>query len=154
MEGEEDILREKLAELGISIPAEAEFIYEGNGWHSFTAVPSPGEAETISGTLRCNYLENGVIGDIENSMVTLTPYREEDVITSKEAYERLQKGKFQGAEGLARLEPPAVTVLSCNLAYRADTKGYYQPVYEFLVDFTAPDFPGLTTGIYIIPAMK
>ena len=153
-EGEEETLRGKLAAFGIQIPAQAEFTYEGDGWLSFAVDLAPVGDQVVYGTLRCEYLENGRIGEIENAIVTLSPYREEEVISAREAFDRLQRGKFQGAEGLARLEPEGVRVLSCALTYRSDTKGCYQPVYEFLLEPVGADIPGVGPGTYLIPAMK
>ena len=33
----------------------------------------------------------------------------------------------------SHLKPKNITVLSCELEYQVDTKGYYQPVYMFKV---------------------
>ena len=151
---EENVLREKLAAYGIVIPEGAEFTCEGDGWYCFTATPAPGGAQTVSGTLQCRYLEDGTFREIDNAMAALTAYRQEEVISPREAFGRLQRGKFQGAEGLAWLEPEAVAVRSCALTYRVDTKGCYQPVYEFLLEPLGVEKTGVGAGTYLVPAMK
>lgn len=46
----------------------------------------------------------------------------------------MKKGNFYG-EVFEMLEPKNVTVLSCELEYQVDTKGFYQPVYMFKVSY-------------------
>ena len=148
-EGEETRLRELLAGYGVELPAGAGFAYEGNGGHSFTADFLPQGEQVVNGTLRCRYMEDGCIGEIESDLVTMTPYKEEAVISVGKALEELKRGNFQGGEMFAMNRVRRVTVLDCQLVYRADTKGFYQPLYAFLVQ---PE--GMGEGRVFLPAMK
>ncbi len=87
--------------------------------------------------------------DRKNSVVELTPYGEVEVLIEREALARLRRGLFQGAEGLEHAGVRRVEVLSWELTYRADTKGFYQPVYEFTI---RPE--GMERGTVLVPAMK
>lgn len=49
-----------------------------------------------------------------------------------EAFEQMKQGNFNGGVFEMR-SPKNVTILSCELEYRVDTKGFYQPVYMFKV---------------------
>lgn len=148
-EGEEETLRALLADYGIQVPAEAVFAYGGKGWHSFTAEFLPQGEQVVSGTLRCRYLENGSISEVENDLVAMTPYKEEAVLSVGKALEELKRGNFQGGEMLAVSRVRRVEVLDCRLVYRADTKGFYQPLYAFLI---RPE--GMEEGRVLLPAMK
>ena len=44
----------------------------------------------------------------------------------------MKRGNFYGGV-FEMCSPKNVTVLSCELEYQVDTKGYYQPVYMFKV---------------------
>ena len=44
----------------------------------------------------------------------------------------MKRGNFWGGV-YEMLSPKNVTVVSCELDYQVDTKGYYQPVYMFKV---------------------
>lgn len=50
-----------------------------------------------------------------------------------EAYDRMTRGEFDGAVTFASLQPLEATVTACAITYQSDTKGFYQPVYQFTV---------------------
>ena len=53
----------------------------------------------------------------------------EEIISPKEAYQEIRKGNF---EQFAPFQPDDVLhVESYEITYTYDTKGYYQPVYQF-----------------------
>ena len=64
-------------------------------------------------------------------IVTLVPEGEEPILNPAQAVEALYHGhSFQGAL-LEREQARQITVLSCTLDWKGDTKGFYQPVYRF-----------------------
>ena len=65
----------------------------------------------VNGTLRCRYMEDGCIGEIESDLVTMTPYKEEAIISVEKALEELKRGNFQGGEMFAMNRVRRVTVL-------------------------------------------
>lgn len=156
VEGSEPVLREKLAELGIFVPEGADFAYEGDGWHSFTARFLPHGEQVVNGVLRCEYRENGTFGEIDSTLAILTPYKEEPILTQAEALERLRGGKFDGAVLFEQSWLQGAKILECALDYRADTKGFYQPVYVFTILplGQAPGGHSLEAGEFILPALK
>lgn len=155
-EGTEALLREKLAALGLFVPEGADFAYEGEGWHSFTARFLPDGEQVVNGGLRCRYQENGTFGEIDSTLAVLTPYKEEPILTQAEALERLRRGKFEDAGLFEQPWIQGARILACNLDYRADTKGFYQPVYVFTV-LPLGQAPGgyrLEAGEFVLPALK
>lgn len=121
-----------LADYGITVPASAEFTYEGEGWHRFDVPMDAGGKNTVGGTLRCRYSSEGFIYVIHNSLVSYAYCAGERIISEAEAFRQLKDGNFYGGVFEAR-SPKKVTVLSCRLEYLVDTKGFYQPVYMFEV---------------------
>lgn len=55
-------------------------------------------------------------------------YGEYNIISQKEAYDRLKSGKFNSYE-LYNIN--SIIVRSVKLQYKMDSKGFYQPVYQF-----------------------
>lgn len=132
------------------IPAQAQFIFEGNGWHNFTAQLQTDGARLYDGTLRARYAENGKVEEVENHLCTYSYYNRVEIISPEEALRRLKAGKFQDAGYFENVRPTVVAVTECTLAYQADTKGFYQPVYFFCTE--SPD--GSYADTIMIPAIK
>ena len=121
-----------LGEYGITIHETAVFTYEGDGWHRFDVPMESKEGDTVGGMLRCRYSSEGFIYVIHNNLVSFTYCADEQIISEAEAFEQMKRGNFWGGV-YEMLSPENVTVLSCELEYQVDTKGYYQPVYMFKV---------------------
>ena len=79
-----------------------------------------------------------------------------DLLDSGEALERLRLGKFDGAGLFEQSWIQGARILACALDYRADTKGFYQPVYVFTILPLGQDPGGycLEAGEFILPALK
>ena len=72
-------------------------------------------------------------------------YKEYEIITEKEAYDKILNGEFKDnfIEDNTEIE-----IKDVKLSYEIDSKGFYQPVYEFIVE-------GMSRGTSIlIPALK
>lgn len=134
----------------LQIPDSAEFLAEGDGWYSVTIHQLVNESLLFDGILRVRYTQDGTIREIENNLLSYTYYRDVEVISPEEAYQRLQAGKFNDEGYFEHKNPRQVSVASCNLEYRVDTKGFYQPVYVFAV--ASPD--GDYQSRILIPALQ
>ena len=152
-------VEEKLAEYGITVPAEADFTpgaaAPGNGqastdgiWYCFSADRLVTAEGMVDGSLSCRFAADGSKVDIINRLVTYIYCGEENVISPAEAYQRMCGGWFFG-EWFEYQDPETVSVLSCSFSYETDTKGFYQPVYLFEV--MAPGWDGADT--IMIPAI-
>ena len=145
---DEATLREQLAPYDIVIPDTAEFAYEGDGWHTFTADMQFVEDAVIVGTLRCRCV-GGKLEWIENQLVSCTFYEQVEILSPTAACARLCAGKFDRGDAFEYYAPTSVTVKSCTLEYRIDTKGFYQPVYVFAVETN-----GFDIGELVVSAMQ
>lgn len=131
-EADKETIERLLAEFDIVIPETAVFTYEGEGWHRIDVPMGSKEEGTVGGTLRCRYSSEGFIYVIHNNLVSFTYCADEQIISEAQAFEQLKHGNFYGGV-FEMLSPKNVTILSCELKYQVDTKGYYQPVYMFKV---------------------
>lgn len=143
-------VEQALSAYPVSIPEQAEFCYEGDGWHSFTVHRHLDGAMLFDGTLRVRYGDTGKAYEVENNLCAYTYYGEVTIISPEDAYQALQKGRFQDEGYLEYAKPQAVAVTQCTLDYRVDTKGFYQPVYRFTLE--SPD--NSYACDVIIPAMQ
>ena len=122
----------------INVPEEAAVAIEANDGvftrMTFTADLIAQDEELIYGTLTCSFKEeNGVttLNKIANSLVSLKPYQEEPIITQAQAVEKLRGGESFYGDLLEYYAVKKAEIISADLAWLTDTKGYYQPVYRF-----------------------
>ncbi len=148
-ETDEEIIKKLLASLGVEIPKGAEFAYEGDGWHCFSIEHMLDGETMIDGSARCRYSASGKLREVDNNISSYALCKNEAIISAQEAYQQIRNGKFNG-EWIEHYEPDVVEVVSCELDYQIDTKGYLQPVYIFGLKMEAEG------NIYtaMIPALK
>ncbi len=140
----------KMLELfDIYIPDKADFAVDEYGNHIFTVNMVFEEGKLYDGVLSCKCSEKSTIEEIKNNLLVLQKYKEAKIISEVKAYEKLTAGNFSGNEFLEWYDIEEIIIKSSVLDYRVDTKGFYQPVYVFELQFNE---------IYnieaIVPAMK
>lgn len=139
----ENELRSFFKELDVYIPAEATFFREmtgpWSGWTSFQANLIKAGNTVVDGVLRCWMPTDGVLL-IENSISVYTTWSVEPILSEMQAYDRLCRGEFSNGQWFEVCAPHEVKILSCTLKYIADSKGFYQPVYEFELEGLNPVF--------------
>lgn len=138
-----------LSEYGIAVPAEASFTAEGDGWYSF--VFDWDDDGDVAGKLRCKCIVNGnviMLKHVTDNMTEREYIADERIISQREAYERMVRGDFAG-DFYTYTSPARVTVTLCYLDSEIDSKGYYQPVWRFLVEYD-----GVEAETIMIPAIK
>jgi hypothetical protein len=150
IDADRDTVVKALERFPVLIPESAEFCVEGDGWHVFSADQITDGAVLLDGMLRVRIAEDGSVREIENSLLSYSYYSDAEVISPMEAYSRLCAGKFRDGDFFEMKKPAKISVTSCVLEYRVDTKGFYQPVYVF--DLESPD--GDYHSHALIPALK
>ncbi len=130
-EADETTLRGLLEPYGLIIPESAVITYDGDGKHTITVMEAEAGDSIISGTLTCYVREGDLLDRYDNHLLTMTKYKDVEILTPEEAYSELRKGKFSYGDSFEYYAPENVTVLSCELQYQTDTKGFYRPVYMF-----------------------
>lgn len=128
---EEAAVRSALKEWRIDLPQGCRFEEMGDGQYAFYAQQQIDGDICYDGTVICDYNSGEKLSRVDNQMIVCTPYKEFPVLSEKEAYGRLIAGKFyvRGYENGLGIE--SLEIRGINLGYRMDSKGFYQPVYQF-----------------------
>ena len=122
---------EKLREYDLYIPEENELIAKSQNLYLLNVDWVRENGKVYDGMLECTYYEDGSFGNIEYNILQLEEYKEFSIISKKEAYQKLKDGKFSYYR--QNEEPMSIYVQQVALTYELDTKGFYQPVYQFSV---------------------
>ena len=149
-ETDRETLENLLKEFSVFVPEKANFASEGDGWYSFTCHRQIDGDSMVDGTLRVRYCEDNSIREIENDLISYTYDSNASIISPMDAYKRLKNGEFTYAESLKHYSSESVTVISCELDYEIDTKGFNQPVYIF--EILIPETENTCTAM--IPAIQ
>lgn len=139
----EEEIRKALEKFNVDIPDAAAFEEIENGRYKFTVDMYFKDGKLKDGTLICVCSKDGNIVEIDNGIITFEEYKEVEVISEKDAYEKIKEGKFKSWSQCKSIE-----IESVELSYAVDSKGYYQPVYEFKYKKDTEE------EIIIVPAMK
>ena len=138
-----------LAQYGVTIPAEAEFLGLTERGLIYRAETLLTENGLLDGECCVEVNEDGTYLSVYNELVTYTYCAEETVLSPEEAYRRMQAGYFN-EWWFQNRQPEQVMVMACTLDYTLDTKGFYQPVYRF--EMNTPGWENSVT--VMIPAIK
>ena len=149
-EVDEQTLRTMLAEYGIEVPEKAELTYEGEGVHIFRVSRYVDGDTMTDGELICTVEQDFGLREIKNRMVTFQYYGEASIISPEDAVEQVKSGLISGGDWFERVKPKEVHILSCELVFRVDTKGFYQPVYEMELESPGENY----SAVIHIPALQ
>lgn len=119
-----------LADFNIELPKKADFTDDNDGNYSIS-VDMIGDDEYINGMLVCSISETENVKSFTNNIVSYKKYKDFDIISEKEAYEKLLDGKFITYSDIADSE---INIKDIDLVYEIDSKGFYQPVYKFTTE--------------------
>lgn len=150
IDADRETVEAALGKYPLTIPFNAAFATEGEGWHSFTVTQQVDGDTLLDGTLRVRYAADGTVRNIENGLLSYAYYDSVSVISPESAYQQLCEGHFNDNGYLEHRAPSQVDVQACTLGYAVDTKGFYQPVYYFEVESPAGDYKNRI----MIPAMQ
>lgn len=115
---------------GIVIPEGCSFeeAPPQSGRYIFT-VSKAGPDMLCEGSISCQYNSNGKISSFDNRIITYEKYRECSIQSEQEAFDRLKKGYFR--QEYYGGEVSVIEIDAVRLGYVSDSKGFYQPVYDF-----------------------
>ncbi len=124
-------VKDLLSKFNIDLPKKGTFTDNGKGAYtiSFDLVKS-GDVY-LDGQLTCTIDENNVVTSFNNDIINYEPYKEYEILSLEEAYNKILKGEFK-AYGMLP-ENSKMEITGVNLNYILDSKGFYQPVYDFTV---------------------
>ena len=77
--------------------------------------------------MTCDYYGNNKFSSIRNDIRQLETYKEFEICSEKEAYEKILDGEFICSVNAGE----KIEVGRSSLDYMLDTKGFFQPIYCF-----------------------
>lgn len=121
-----------LSKFDIDLPKEASFKDNGKGSYSISLDMVKSKDVYLDGQLTCEIGEDNKVYNFNNNIISYKPYKEYDILTLKEAYNKILNGEFKVYNDLSK-KLDEIEVVESKLIYQLDTKGFYQPIYEFEV---------------------
>lgn len=128
-DADESEVRTVLETYEIQLPEGAVFENRGDGSYAFSCTQVVSGQTIYDGALTCQLYFNGKMGTITNNIYKGTYVKSCPIISEEAAYEQIKQGKMHFYnDGAASYD---ITVENVHLVYQKDSKGYYQPVYQF-----------------------
>lgn len=148
-----DDVKAALEYFGVYVPQDSTFeeINDENevgSQYSIDVSKSHENGNMYSGQLMCRIGKNGSIIELYNHIMTYEAYRDCLLMSEEDAYQKIVKGEFSNYYGVDLSSHIYVTY--CSLNYELDSKGFYQPIYEFHIKNENNDF----LGTIKIPAIQ
>ena len=118
-----------LGEIGITIPDGVIFENSGEGQYTFTANCLAHKDVFYDGHISCTLMSDNSIAKAYNKIYACTKYKEYDLISEEQAFQKIKDGKFQLY--YPNSNKAIIEIKNISLGYMLDSKTYYQPVYLF-----------------------
>lgn len=125
-----DEVKAILDDFNIELPEKADFTDEGDGRYTIS-VDMINDDEYINGSLMCSISKKNTVTDFTNNIISYKKYKEHEIISEKEAYEKLLNGEFNSYSSVDNSE---IKIKDIDLIYETDSKGFYQPIYRFTIE--------------------
>lgn len=129
IDGEIEKIEAQLANMNILVPNEATLEKRETGVYVWTVNQERKGHHLLDGTLQITYYEDDTIKDVNNQLVIYEKVKDVDIKSEQEALDELLKGNF--AYDSITTSINTIEIQEISLRYYLDTKGFYQPVYEF-----------------------
>lgn len=115
------------------LPENAEFSVQNGNTLRWDVIPNgdvlAGTEAFQQGSVMIQFDETGALSDFSYFVNWNEYVATEEIISERQAYEQVQAGDF---EQYIPFQPGDILYIEqCQLTYLYDTKGFYQPVYEF-----------------------
>ena len=126
----EEELRDILADWGVIVPEPAAFVRGDSGYTFLCTMEQEGD-RLVDGTLSLTMDDQGRLIRFRNELKDCACYGETAILSPAEAYGRLVRGRFSRGDLFEAIAPEQVEVLTYELIWQVDSKGFYRPVYDF-----------------------
>lgn len=124
---EEEDVRDILRSYGYGIVDKARFVKGDDNKYALKLDMEEFDGYVWDGRIDVELCADRTIKKLQYTVYPLTFYKEFEVKTQAEAFMELKEGKFKRFDN----EPLNIEVKWCYIEYSLDTKGFYQPNYEF-----------------------
>lgn len=121
-------MREVLKKFSVVLPENSVFKVNENSNYEFY-VNAVSDGILYNGTLYCTMFPNEELGEIDSHILSLQCYSREFGKSEIEALQQIKNGKFNIDAELPK--DCNIEIENCSIIYLADSKSYYQPVYQF-----------------------
>ena len=125
---DETNLKGILAGFGIFLPDEAIFSRADHGIYDWSIENYLDGDSIINGRLSVKYYNDDQVKAIDNSIIKYKKVKDVSIKSINEAFQELVAGKFN-------LNQPksvrTIEIEAIKINYMLDTKGFYQPIYQF-----------------------
>ena len=128
---DEQTVRGALEKIGFTVPEQAAYA-EKDGTYLFDADGVLAGDQYCIGKVSCRLNEQGIVTDMDYNVVMCELAGQVPLISTQEAYDLLRGGTF--CYWYCVPEDRPLTVTGVELVYFADTKGFYQPLYRFVLE--------------------
>lgn len=124
------MVKDDIKTFGLYIPEDGLLRQESDGWYSMDITSKLDRKKMYGGNIRCRYTSAGSLKELQYHILVSTEIQEVEVISQEEAFSHIQQGKFINPcmEKIENLQ-----ILSIQEQSILDTKGFFQPVYQFIV---------------------
>ena len=119
-----------LSKFDIDLPKDASFEDNGEGRYSIYLDMVKFKDVYLDGQLNCKIGEDDKVYGFSNNIISYKPYKEYEILTSKEAYNKILNGEFKIYDEFAK-NLDKIEIIDFKLSYSLGTKGFYQPIYNF-----------------------
>lgn len=129
---DEEFVRQAVKKIGVEIPEKTIF-YLTDNTYTFEKKDDGNDEVYYTFSITCNLNDEGEVVSLSSKITTGELYKSVDIISSKSAFDLVSQGEFYLGED-DFLECNSLTLLEMNFTYICDSKGIYQPAYEFVFD--------------------
>lgn len=140
----EEEVRADLAALNILPPETCSFVWSDDVTCQFTLSQQTTDGVFYDGSISCTYGTDGSLSKVNDFITEYAPYKNAPILSEQQAAEQIAAGKFYYYTD----DSLSVELGAVSLVYQKDTKGFYQPVYQFEAVINGQEMP-----IYI-PALS
>ena len=121
-----------LSKYNINLPNEAKFEDCKDGNYKITVDMVKSNNNFLDGELNCQISKDNTVYSIKNDIISYEPYKEYDILSLNEAYNKIKNGEFKSYD--LEKESNKIDIIDGKLDYKLDSKGFYQPIYTFNVE--------------------
>lgn len=116
---------------GISIPEQATFTQIDTGTYEFSINTNTSQ-QYIQGYISVQINQDHSLSSLSYQINAYDIYKSYPIISKKQAFQYIKEGQFN-QDWMLSLDNEII-IHSIKLVYREDSKGYYQPVYQFGIE--------------------
>lgn len=138
-------MKDLIKPYGIELPDSAQIEQVSNNSYILRVDMVKENDYYVDGSLSLSVNQDGEVYRFDNQLVQYWPYGNFSALSEKDAYNKLNQGKFNYYSPYKVKE---ITVTGIRKFYGMDTKAFYQPIYEFKVKTDKDE------GVIYLPALR